>query len=1006
MRRFFLLALLVMCTVIAAPTLVSRTALRNTLLGMALPSSGWRIESQSALFGWTGTQSLYGVSIFDPEGNPLFIAESINCDRSLLALIADQTDLGKIRLQQPTVYLVTHPEGSNVEDLLTELVPEEKASSETQSTLVVEIIEGIVHGLDSTTQQKWSLAGTNVIANLQGDISGSAKIEVAQSGDLSQFKFKLHKMESGGQQLDLLAERLPLHVLQPWLARAIPGAQLTGSLTIDAPQLRWSMDPQRGLLLQTKGRIEVQDFAFTSAAFQGDTLVSQQIQVPWQLSIADDQISIEHMEVVSDWSKINAQGTLSLSELVAWDTNNLPQGNTSVVGEVALNRLAAMLPHTLQLREDVQIDTGQLTFQAGNQPSKPGLAWTASVEIQDLAGRHRGQPIHLQPVHGQVVLAGSFQSPRIEHLSINAPFAEALFSTDQDTVAGDIQLDLDAFTHELGQFVDFGTWQFAGQAQLHAELQLMDNTLHLHSSAGTINNLRVQSDTLSIDEPRVQFSGKIVWDKVAQNFSSQEFQLSGSTLTFITRDIALNQADDGSFTASGRMAFNANLERVVSALKLSAQAKSLWPRGLAQGQIQLVSNQGMVQANLSATTKQLQIMQNQGASRPELLWSEPNLQLLGTASYEMDADRLQFQNIQLLGQTIQLSGLAGIEQISSAQKIQAHGKVQYDAQALSRLLMKFLGPDVQLQGDRLVHFQVAGQLPQSDGTGSLQDWKVSADAGWSAASLYGLAVGAGKLQGILDKGHLQIAPLDLDVGQGKLTARPQIRLARGAEHLFIPSGPLLTRVQISPQVSDTMLKYIAPVVAGATRTTGDFSIALNDSQIPFTNPEQAQAEGRLTIHHLRIAPGPILHELEVLVRQLKNLSKSKQFLAVAASPRGSSALTVTERNIDFRVDQGRVYHRELEFEIDDVPIRSRGSVGFDQSLALVFEITLQEKWLGKHLRSLAGQAVQIPVQGTFENPKLDSRAISDLLSHFVQEAATQVIGDEVNRQLEKLFRGR
>ena len=105
-------------------------------------------------------------------------------------------------------------------------------------------------------------------------------------------------------------------------------------------------------------------------------------------------------------------------------------------------------------------------------------------------------------------------------------------------------------------------------------------------------------------------------------------------------------------------------------------------------------------------------------------------------------------------------------------------------------------------------------------------------------------------------------------------------------------------------------------------------------------------------------------------------------------------------------DRGRVYHRELEFEIDDVPIRSRGSVGFDQSLALVFEITLQEKWLGKHLRSLAGQAVQIPVQGTFENPRLDSRAISDLLSHFVQEAATQVIGDEVNRQLEKLFRGR
>ena len=1009
-RLFVLLLLLLGGALAAAPAILSRTALRDTVLGLALPAEGWRIETSGAVLGWTGQQSLSGVSITAPDGKRLLTAESITCPRSLWQLAINWTDMGKVQIQQPTVFLVTRPDGSNVEDLLAQLVQGESPASEMQLALIVEVVEGTLHGLDTTTQQQWSLSEANVVASLQGDVTGSANIITAQGGAPSHVKFRLQPDNAGGQQLDLLAEKLPLQLIQPWLSRAIPGAQIAGTITIDAPQVRWTTDPQRGLQVQTSGRIEAQEFTFTADALQGDRIYAKQINAPWQLSVTGDQISVEQLSVDAGWSKLTAHGSFLLSELTTWSLDNLPQSQTTLVGNVDLDRLAAMLPQTLQFREEVRIDSGQLIFRAGSKPSASSFAWTATATVQDVGGTNRGQPIRLQPMEAKVVFARGPQGPQMEQLTLTAPFAEAQFATNRDEIVGNFQLDLDQFSQELGQFVDFGTWQLAGKAQLSAKLRLAASTLHVNKSEGTIENLRVQSDSMLIDEPRVQFAGSFDWDPKTGTLVSPEFQLTGSTLAFRSRDVTLGPAADGSTMATGQMAFNADLERLASALGWVGDGESIWPRGKTQGQLKLASRNGLLQADFSASAEQLQLLQNQGGGRPELLWSEPELQVSGKAVYEMAADRARFDQLQVNGQTLQLSGQARIEQVSSTQQLRVIGQVQYDAQVLSQLLMVTLGPDVQLQGDRIVRFQVAGPLSVPSGADApydwAQHWQVSADAAWSSASLYGLAMSAGKLQGKLQNGQLQIAPLDLAIGEGKLTARPQVSLAAGSERLFLPSGPLLTNVQISPQVSETMLKYVAPIVAGATRTTGEFSVTLSDLQVPLIQPEQAQVAGQLAVHHLRVTPGPMLKELETVIRQLKNLSKGKQFLAAATSSRQSSALSVKNRNIDFQVVQGRVYHRNLEFEIDDVPVTSQGSVGFDQTLALVFEITLQEKWLGSSLRSLAGRTVQIPLQGTFQNPKLDRRAITDLTSRFVQEAATEVIGDEVNRQLEKLFRGR
>ena len=205
-----------------------------------------------------------------------------------------------------------------------------------------------------------------------------------------------------------------------------------------------------------------------------------------------------------------------------------------------------------------------------------------------------------------------------------------------------------------------------------------------------------------------------------------------------------------------------------------------------------------------------------------------------------------------------------------------------------------------------------------------------------------------------------------------------------------------------------MLKYVAPVLAGATRTEGQFSVDLQQTDVPLDNPKAARVFGTLTVHRLRIAPGPMIGQVAGLVQKVEALAKRDQFLQAVSSPRETKALTMTDRQIEFQVFEGRVYHRNLEFLIDDVPVRSYGSVGFDQTLALEIEVPIQEKWVRgeRLLQSLAGKSLRIPIQGTFQKPRIDESAIASLSSQLLQGAAGQAIGDEITRQLDKLLRGR
>lgn len=1145
-RLLVLLLLIVVVVVVAGPTIVGVSPLRNTLLGLSLPLDGWRVESQSGSFAWTSGQAVEQLSISDRAGNPLLKVESIEVDRSLWSLVADRNGPLKVTIVRPTLSVSTRADGSNLEDLLVALSAgpndkEGKTSSEDyRRNVSIEVVDGTIHGFDAVTERQWLLRGANVSTQITGadevEIQGGATLSSSPDSQPGQVKFRMVQSAGLLQQLEVLSEQLPLEPLEPWLRRVLPSSRVTGRVSSDA-NFSWVYDQQGAATLQTSGHIEANGVDVVAEALGGDRLHFDRLEVPWKLTVDGAGIVVEQLEAKSDWVSLTALGTLTFEEIRSISLEHLPRQSTNVAGRVQLDRLAAMLPRTLQLREGVRIDAGELEFSASGQPGEEGFGWTAAVAASKVAGTDGSRAIRWdEPIEANIVLNETAAGPQMTQLAVSAPFAEGSFKTSEESITGSFHLDLERLALELGQFVDFGQWEFHGQGEgdltfarqanegfeatatiqltdlkiaqagqiiwaeprlqaeittggmavglepqqltsglltmhgvsdqlevellepvawkaenssyqlrvqgngplaswagrlrpwvstvpaemsgeafVKATLQIAPGRVHVLESEGSVAQLRVRSETLSIDEQRVQFNGDCLWDSTNNSLETKELQFLSTSMTILSRNLAVQLSSSETPTATGQVAFRGDLERLASITGLVGQQESTWLKGMLAGTMDLASDAQQLRADISANIEQLQVVRSPeqaGAAygRPVLVWAEPDVKLAGRATYLIANDRVQFENFSVDGKSMRLSGRSILDKPTTTQQLQADGTLQYDSAEFAKLLANYLGPEVQVLGDQQIRFEVAGRLSQ-EAAAPLhwsQRFNVTAEAGWSSAAIYGLPIGTGRLQGTVSEGRLQVAPLDLAVGQGRLVASPRGVLAPEPAYLLLPKGLLFSSVEISPQVSETMLKYVAPIVAGATRTDGKFSVDLDDTQILLANPKMSRVSGRLSVHRLNVAPGPMMATVVRLVKQIEALSEKKQLLQAVGSPGNSSLLSIDNRQIDFQVADGRVYHRNLEFLVDGVPVQSQGSVGFDQTLSLLIEIPIQDKWIEKKraLRTLAGQSIRIPMQGTFQQPRIDERAVADLSRQLLQGVATEAIGGEINRALDKLFKGR
>jgi hypothetical protein len=266
---------------------------------------------------------------------------------------------------------------------------------------------------------------------------------------------------------------------------------------------------------------------------------------------------------------------------------------------------------------------------------------------------------------------------------------------------------------------------------------------------------------------------------------------------------------------------------------------------------------------------------------------------------------------------------------------------------------------------------------------SLSTGSAAAGLKWQWAKLYGFQVGPGELKASLSDGAVRIEPLDVTVNQGQVRLAPRLRLAPNPIELTLPPGPVARGVQLDPAMCGVMLKYVAPVLADATSVHGSFSLELDRCRIPLQNPGKGELAGRFILHSVAISPGPLVRELSVFVGN------------------AASAQLQRESVVPFQLIDGRVYHKDLELLFPGLTIRTRGSVGLDQSLKIFADMPPPPKWLASNplaAQTMRNQMISVPIDGTLGRPRLDPKAMQDLSRQFLQNAGNMIEG-----QLNQLF---
>jgi hypothetical protein len=286
-------------------------------------------------------------------------------------------------------------------------------------------------------------------------------------------------------------------------------------------------------------------------------------------------------------------------------------------------------------------------------------------------------------------------------------------------------------------------------------------------------------------------------------------------------------------------------------------------------------------------------------------------------------------------------------------------------------------------------------------------------------------------------------PFVIQAEEGKISLAPTVRLTPAPMEVYIPNSLVVDQFKMTPQMASKLMKYMAPVLADATKVEGRFSLAVTEGRIPVDQWQRMTMTGRATMHGLQVMPGPASEMWVGLARQVKGIisggglaaltggagsegggnllgtglsaagsllnggglgglaNAAGQGTGTAADQKQVVLLRMPEQTIEYAVQDGRVYHQGLTMEIDNLVVRTRGYVGLDNTLGLVLEVPLRDEWIQKFpaLAQLPNKAIGLNVGGTIDKPSVNSAELRQLVMSLGQNVLQEKVLNGVQEKI-------
>ncbi len=855
-------------------------------------------------------------------------------------------------------------------------------------------------------------------------VSGSFPLHGANSGSLTEFLRTVASEEdyTVGGRLDLarLAALLP-QTLQIRDDTQITAGTLLVQLTSREEQSRREWTGRAaiaGLEAQQAGRPLTWD---------------SPVEAKFAAHLAGTEVVFDRLACQSDFFMADGKGSLSDATIDAQcNLDRLAQELARFVdlGERKLTGRAQLNGRIRRMEGDQIAVTGLLTLQQMQVGLNPAQIWSEPELTVDLKADGQtvaGVPLAEITTARVTVKAGD----DLAVAELTAPWNRTLTDAEIAGRAG-LRGDLTRWQKRVRPWLDLGAWELAGSIQSMCELRVAKDTIHVSQADVLLEQLYAQSPGWLISDPQIRLKTAGDWSHTDQRWQAKSTSLVGTTFRseLLDCDVALSGSESPRMT--GKLTYQADLGALSRWQVVAAGEPVYAAQGLLAGTADVKTEAGVITANWQTDVDKLIVMSaasvGTGISRTpqratwEQLWTEPKLQLSGSAKYLTAEDRLELAQAGGKVDGLALSASGTIEHLQSAAHAKLSGQLDYDWSRLSPRL----GPSVTKQfkidgaGQQAFSFEGtlvsaatpgSGKIPaatvslSTSPTASLPaigpDWQGRAAVGWNSAQVYALPVGAGTISVDLVSGICRFGMQDIPVAEGHVRAQPVVRFDRTPSLLTLGEGRVIDQVRASPELCATWMKYVGPMLADAAVVDGRFSLDLTGATVPLDALRAGDVAGALQIHGVDVRPGPLALRYTEVVQQVKGLIQGKPLGAASAD---KVWIKLAEQTVPFRVIEGRVHHQQLVMRVGEYTIRTQGSVGFDETIDLVAEIPIEDDWIAgkKYLAGLKGQSVRIPVRGYVNRPQLDSQAIVELGRMIASSTAGSLLNDKLGGAEERL----
>lgn len=562
-------------------------------------------------------------------------------------------------------------------------------------------------------------------------------------------------------------------------------------------------------------------------------------------------------------------------------------------------------------------------------------------------------------------------------------------------------------------------WDLTGDGGLSATVNVSTTQITADQVALSVDRFHLWRGGIFIDEPRVDVSaaGRLDLGTWQVDLSSAVATAGAASVQLSSVHCALT-ADKSDLVVAGSVTYKADATQLARWSR-DPRVASMWNMGgQAAGQGQLKYGSGQISLDVDSTvdgfeivwaqpqaapTPQNALFQPVAAQAPPLAWREQRIAVALHAVYDAVQDLLQISQAQVAASAVRCAVSGTVAALSTQRNLDLKGEVEYDWQQLLPLLQAFVGRGVTIAGHETRPFALTGPWPvtATNSAASLQNLTGNGGFGWSSIGLFGMPVGQGEVLGTLSGGVIQFKPVDLAVSQGTIHINEQIRILPGPGELRLTKGRLVDQVTVTQDVCGSALKYVAPILAEVTRAEGTFSVDIDGGHLPFGSPGSGDVVGHLVTGQAQVQAGPIAQQFVLLARQI-------EALLLASSPDFSQPAAVlialNNENVDFRLVGGRVYHRNLKFQVGALQVTTQGSVGLDESMEVLAEVGIAEQLIANRplLSGLLNHPLQIPLTGTLSRPHLDLRVVEQLAAQTVRDAPAGVLNG-LHNELQKLF---